>query len=62
MAEVDDRGEEEKTGNSFVTYPEIPPIITPEIRQEALQVQKDQLDKKLDIVELWREQGIVING
>ena len=49
-------------GNSSVTYPSVSPLITQETREEALRIEKEQRAKRLDIVDMWREQGIEISG
>ena len=58
---TEESGAVTKPGNSLVSYPDVSPIITVEIREKALEIEKEQRDKKLDIVALWKEQGITIN-
>ena len=57
---MSDTNENQKTepGNNFVTYPKTSPDITVETRDEALRVQKEQREKKLNIVDMWKDEGL----
>ena len=58
--QMSDDNENKRTepGNNFVTYPTTSPDITVETRDEALKVQKEQREKKLNIVDMWQEEGL----
>ena len=45
-------------GNNFVTYPTTSPVITEDTREEALRTQKEQREKKLNIVDMWKGEGL----